>query len=462
MRKSYFIAVGLLASAGASAATHDLYIGGASAQSAFWKADFTTTVCGGVAPSTYVISNSGAGGVPSNEAWRCTAAGGSLPAGVIAGDTVTVHYNSELGSISGVAPLVYDNAIAPRLFVNPDSADCSGVVCAITSYDNKTETFTSGNGTALVPKPTSGTFHQFDIGVADVEIKHWAFTNNWTDATFSTAMGTQPSTAQMATAAAGGTVMNGQVFSVIANNTGPMAGISSISQQSLRGIFTGQYDVWGDVPEVGAGNATPIILCRREYGSGTGVSSSIFLTGAECGRSPTLIASIVAPNNMPAANIVENVSTGTVRTCVQNNSGGIGIASLSISANYKTLDIDNIQANAHNAANGFYPFTMESWVYNKSAVSGASSAMAALAGSLITNARRAANLTSQIEGTAVLGANGQYTATTRRSNFALPIGGTGNTPPTVAKGASTTVAVIGTSTKGGDNCKLPSFNSNTL
>jgi hypothetical protein len=272
-------------------------------------------------------------------------------------------------------------------------------------------------------------------------------------------MGTVPSASQLVTAATGGTVMNGQVFSVIVNNTGPMAGVSSISTASLRSIFTGQYDVWGDVPEVGGGNTTPITLCRREYGSGTGVAMSVFLTGNECGRSAAQIASIVAPGSLTA--IVENTSTGAVRTCVAGATGGIGIASLSIAGTYKTLNVDNVEANAHNAANGMYPFSMESWVYNKSASSGASAPMIALASTLITNARKSANLTSQIENTAVLGANGSYTAATRKSNFALPIGGTGNTPATVAKAASIAAAVIGLSTKSGDNCKVP-YNSNTL
>ena len=72
MRNLSLAIAGVLASAAAGAATHDLYIGGASAQSAFWKADFTTSVCAPNAVTTYTITNTG-GAAPSNEAWRCTA-----------------------------------------------------------------------------------------------------------------------------------------------------------------------------------------------------------------------------------------------------------------------------------------------------------------------------------------------------------------------------------------------------
>jgi len=470
MRNLSILAAGLLASAAANAATYDLYIGGASAQTAFWQNDFGATVCNGVGNVVVYTAtlNGGSTGAPANVAWRCTAAG-SPPAGINVNDVVTVHYNSELGSVSGVAPMVYDTGIARRLFVNPDSLDCSAPVsnasnCDMTAYDNHNETFTSAHGDVLQPMParTGQTFHQFDLGATDVEPKHWSLSQNWPDSSYAAAFGSVPSSAALTTLAASGTVMNGQVFSVIVNNSGPMAGKSSISSASLRAIFTGQYQNWGEVPEVGGGNTTQIVLCRREHGSGTQVSMSIFITGNECGRSPQQIASIASPGNLGAANINEATSTGKVRTCVTGAAGGIGITSVAVNeASYHTLDIDSVQANTHNAANGFYPFWMESYAYNLSSASGAAAPMAALAAQLITNARKVTALTTagNIETDAVQGASGTYTGSVRKSNFALPIGGTGNTPATVAKAASVSAALVGLTTKGGDNCKLP-FNSN--
>jgi hypothetical protein len=456
---------GVLASAAASAANYDLFIGGASAQSAFFNADFRTTVCGANPVTTYTIT----GASVSNEAWRCTA-GVTTVTGILVGDVVTVHYNSELGTISGVSPLFYNNAIAARLFVNPDSADCAGTVCTVTSYSNQTETFTSANGTALLPMNSfpgrvAGAFTQFDIGVLDVEIKHWGLPSNWTDASFNTAMGTIPSVAGLV-ALPGATPMNGQVFSVIVNNAGPAAALGNLSYRSLSSIMAGKYDVWGDVPEVGGANVTPIKLCRREFGSGTQTSASMYFTGLECGTSSQSFASILSPGSLTS--VVENASTGAVRTCVQGDVGAIGVTSLSTNTNWTTLNIDGVQANAHNAAAGFYDFAFETVVYNRATTSGASSPVQNLATSLINNAKRSDRLTSQVETTAVLGANGQWTVpSSRRVAYALPIGGTGNTPPTVAKVKGDISPVDGTIDRAsialtynsGDNCKR-SFNSN--
>jgi len=458
---------GILASAAASSANVDLYIGGASAQSAFWKADFGTSVCGGTANlRTYTVT----GVTVANEAWRCTATSTSVT-NIAIGDVVTVHYNSELGSVSGISPLVYNTGVASRLFVNPDSADCANTtittaltaLCTVSTYSNTSETFTSPSSDALVVSGrTGGTFNQFDIGVSDLEIKLWSQAQNWTDTTFAAAMGSQPTTAQL-TAVSGGVVMNGQVFSVIANTSGPLASLNNLSYRSLSAIMKGQYNQWGDVPEVQGtstvANTTAIKLCRREFGSGTGVAASVFFTGRECGRSTQVMASQTAPGSLPT--VVENTSTGSVRTCVQGDAGAIGFTSLSTSSNYLTINIDAVQPNAHNAAAGIYPFAYETWVYDKSASTNAGSAVVNLAGRLISNAQKITGLTSQIESTATLGANGTWTATTRRTVFALPIGGSGNTPPTVAKAASTTAAVNALVYDAGDNCKV-SFNTNTL
>ena len=456
-RKVAAAVAGVLASVAANAANVDLYIAGASAQSAFWKADMSTSVCGGATVKTYTLT--GVSGI-SNEAWRCTAAApasGSLPAGISVGDIVTVHYNSHFGSISGAAALVRPS-VAKRLYVNPDSADCSGsgttFTCAITSYDQNNETFTSTNGTAMVVSPNT---KPADVVVLDVELKHWAFSDNWQNV--NAFGGTAPTAAELAAVTTAATVVNGQVFSVIANNSSPIAAKGNISKESLKAIVTGVYDKWGDVPEVGGGDTTAIKYCRREQGSGTQIAASIFLTGYECGRTSTKIVSTASPGALGASNVSEETSTGNVRTCVQGTTGAIGITSLSTSANWTTLNIDGVQPNAHNAAAGMYTFAFEDIVYNQSSTSGASSAAQALATLFINNAKKSTSLTSQIESTATQGANGQWTATTRKSYYTLPILGV-NTK-SVANAASITNAVVALGYRAGDNCKVL-FNSNTL
>jgi hypothetical protein len=248
--------------------------------------------------------------------------------------------------------------------------------------------------------------------------------------------------------------MNGQAFSVIVNVGGPLGdltggnGTKSISSNSVKSILTGKYDVWGDVPEVGAGNTTPIKLCRRDVGSGTQVSASIFFTGYECGRSSTGIVTATNAGNLTS--VVENASTGKVRTCVSGDVGAIGITSIGTGATYSTLKLDGVQANAHNAAAGIYPFAFESFLIDKGAASGT------LASVLIANAKKAANIKGQTESGSMT--NGQWVATSVKSNFAVPAGGYGNTN-NIANWSSTSQASTGLFSRSGDNCKVY-FNGN--
>src|SRR5690349_16831608 len=95
----------ILASAGASAASVDLYVSGASAQRTFWSTDLQASVCGANTMTTYSVT--GAATNPDNQAYRCTADGAlTLPANVNAGDVVTLHYSAELGSVSGISPFL--------------------------------------------------------------------------------------------------------------------------------------------------------------------------------------------------------------------------------------------------------------------------------------------------------------------------------------------------------------------
>jgi len=476
MRNLTIAVAGILASAAAGAANIDLYVAGASAQSAFWKADMGTSVCGGAANITTYTLN-GVSGI-SNEAWRCTAPAAVAGTTIAAGDRVTVHYNSQFGTISGVAALVHPT-VAKRLYVNPDSPDCSAPVaatppavgfvssCTILTYDGNNETFTSTStgafGTAdAAPMYISPNALPADVGVLDVEIKHWQLAANWQVGV--PAFGAVPTAADIAAIPVAATVVNGQIFSLITNNASPIAAKGNISKASAAAILTGVYNVWGDVPEVGGGNTTPIKLCRREQGSGTQVAASIFFSGLECGRSTTPIVTAAAQGQLSVANggggVTEETSTGNVRTCVQGNTGAVGFTSLGVNAaNYTTLALDGVQANAHNAAAGFYPYAFEDVVYNQSAASGAAQGARDLATLFINNARKATSLTSQIESTATQNANGNWSATAPKSNYALPFLGV-NTK-SVANASTLTQAVTALGLRNGDNCKVL-FNSNTL
>jgi hypothetical protein len=451
---------GILAASAAGAANIDVYVSGASAQRSFWKADMAASVCGANPLTTYTVATTSVTtGAPDNEAYRCLAAPPSAITGVANGDQVTMHYSAELGSIYGISPFITGRPTT-RLFVNPDSLDCSAPsgnasTCTISDYVTDTETFTSTNGTALVSVAP-------DVGVTDVEPKHWASAANWPG--YTNVGAAAPTTAEITTA---GTykVMNGQLFSVIVNNASPIASLGTISSASMKALLTGVYDVWGDVPEVGGGNTTPIKLCRRDQGSGTQVSASIFFTGVECGRGSTGIVTQAAPGSITGG-VVENASTGKVRSCVQGDAGGIGITSVGTSTNYVTLRLDGVQANAHNAAAGIYPFAFENFLLDKSASTQPSvPGVAGIVAKLVANAKKATTLPA-VEGGSLLATNGvngvagTWYVAAPKSNFAIPATGFGNTKNVANWAVTSGAAVTALASRGGDNCKLL-INSNS-
>jgi len=463
--KIAFAVAAIMAAGAASASNVNLFVSGASAQRTFWVKDLVGSVCGTNQITTFKNTGTGA---PDNAAYRCTAA--LAVTGVSIGDVVTLYYSAELGSIWGVAPFIPGHGTTTRRFVNPDSADCGATSadttfqtnglkasCAITGYSNLTETFSSVNGTAMISATPQ-------IGVTDVEPKFWAQTQNWP--TGNTAIGAIPTDADIAALPSYATI-NGQIFSVIVNNSGPLGtstgliGTKSISTQSMKAILTGQYNTWGKVPEVAAagGSTQPIKLCRRDIGSGTQVSASIFFTGSECFRSGSkLIVTAAAQGKLSTVNggagVVENTSTDNVKSCVTGDTGAVGIVSLGTSATYTTLNLDGVQPNAHNAAAGLYPFSFENKLYNGTDAS-VDAAAAGLAGVLIANAKTASKMKSMNEDGS-LTASGQWNigSVGPRSNFAISALGLMSTWNYTGSNAVSSLF-----SRGGDSCKT-SFNSN--
>ena len=449
--KIAFAVAAIVAAGSASAANVSLYVSGASAQRTFWGLDLAGTVCGTNPVTTYSITTSTTGvSTPDNLAFRCTAA--NAVSGVAVNDVVTMYYSAELGSIWGIAPFLSGSGRpTQRLFVNPDSADC-GATSSDTTYQTngrKAACTITGYGDALVlATPT--------VGVTDVEPKFWAQSQNWPGyASVGAATPTETEIAAIGTYK----VMNGQAFSVIVNNSGPLGdssggnGTKQLSSSSVKAIVTGKYNTWGKVPEVGGGNTQPIKLCRRDQGSGTQVSASIFFTGYECGRSATGFATAAAQGKLDTAQggggVVENTTTGKVRTCVSGDNGAIGITSIGTGSSYTTLKLDGVQANAHNAAAGIYPFSFESYAIDFSPANTLSSV-------LIANAKKSANIKGQTETGSMT--NGQWVATSVKSNFGVPATGFGNTN-SIASWSSTSQASTALFNRGGDNCKVV-FNSN--
>jgi hypothetical protein len=431
-------AIAGVASTAANAASFVIHISGASAQRTFWEKDLSQLTQGTFAAipngtcTVIATTASLSPQVPDLHSATCTVTSGHgshLPSGIGVGDTITMNYEAEFGSVWGIAPFVPgNNATGGRR-----SVTCTGV----TGYSRNLDT-----ATACLSAPTP-----VDIGVSDAEPILWALPDNWSvsDGQTNVPNGTgpgnfisvlsnpttgQPSLAELQSMEQGTNGLspawkevNGEVFSVVLNNTAaPTNAITNLSTESLRAIFTGQYTTWSQVPEAAGitGNSAAIVVCRRDHGSGTQVTSSLYFTQTECGgnngstvsgtssgTAPRFVStpqsasganennlsqSIAGFEGLPfAVNPIENFSTNDITACLNAYPGQtIGIRSLSPSSGYTTVSVDNVQANAHNAALGVYKYAINTWAVNNSAATQGGTA-AAIAGQLIADATLAAN-----------------------------------------------------------------------
>jgi hypothetical protein len=363
---------------------------------------------------------------------------------------------------------------------------CSGV----TSYSRDLDT--ASNCLTANPVPV-------DIGVSDAEPIFWALPDNWScsDGVTSNACngtGTNnvinilsipgqgaPTLAQLQTLEKTWTPINGEVFSlVVSTASGPTSSVSNLSTQSARAIFTGQWSDWSQVPEAG-GAAGTIVVCRRDHGSGTQVTSSLYFTQTECGgnngfnsagnaagapprfvstpqslagASPGSLVSQPAFESTFANNPVENFSSGDITMCLNGFPGvSIGIRSLAPSTAYKTLLLDNVEANAHNAANGAYKYAIATWGYNNTATTQGGTA-STIATQLVQDAQKVANGLLPVEAGSYAG--GVWTAgTSAQVSYALQ-DIKGNSRPTTANNESATVVPITVwKQSGNSSCVIP-------
>jgi ABC-type phosphate transport system substrate-binding protein len=398
MRNSSTVGIavaGILAAAAASnasAASYTLYVSGASAQRTFWESDMGFLCTGNRAtPATKwtVIPSPDPGGTginvafPDIEAVQCTVTtSGQIGASTVLtiGDTITMQYAAELGSVWGIAPfLTSTNAFtAGRHFLdvtNPAVCPPAGGACTVTGYSRLTDASSTGLAAAVTP----------DLGVTDAEPSLWTAGDNWPlTATVgnsypilaNAATSKQPTSTEILAFGANPAQqrVNGQVLAIIVNTAAPTGTLTSLSKASVTSILTGKLANWGQVPEIGNTSiTTPIIVCRRDHGSGTEVTASVTFAGGECAvpLAPTIVRQRngnLAPvfGKLTSNHVIENATTNDLASCVSTNVGAVGFRSLSFSAAYVTVPVDGVEANAHNAASGKYLYAYDSWVFTGS------------------------------------------------------------------------------------------------
>ena len=369
----------VLTSTAAVAANVDIYVSGSSAAKSFFQLDVQNFFGGATNAATKIYNYKdpaipSTNGQPDYSVTVVTVANNQGISGLAVGDTVSMHYSGELGSVWGVAG-AFRTPARTRAFLTGSNCAASGttvtttnvttITCQGSAFNHVTDT--DGASPALMATATA------DILVSDVEPDLFT-SDNWptanTDLTLiPTVLGAAPTAANISTAKGVLTPVIGQVFNFIGNNIPGIANNQKInlSSNSLRAIFTGSYTSWNQVPEANDGtNATPIFVCRRDHGSGTQISASVTVTGFECGLSganqmpPQQVAGTAPSTN---ATFQENASTVDMDTCIATHNGSIGLRSLTTpSAARVVFNIDGVEANAHNAAAGAYPYAYEAWV----------------------------------------------------------------------------------------------------
>jgi ABC-type phosphate transport system substrate-binding protein len=349
----------------ALAATNIIYISGSSAAKAALKTAIAgADWCNGNPMSAF------ASGTPDFNAWSCTAA-----AGPFSGQTTTIYYRAEGGSVVGVLPVINNVAIKQL-----DLSTSGGCPQTATGTVTCTVGGTSGvNG--INDSWTSGVFTPSvaaQIGISDLEPSAFIGQN----APKYTFVGPLRSQAQLSsTSLLPQAVVFQQVFGLIINNSpSGIAGVNNISSQAVRDILAGSLADWSNVPAAGAASgltsqtaaaaadsalggqtvaavSTAVKVCNREAGSGTRTGATLYFLGANC----TTTAEGLNDSGTPA----DNYSTNDEITCVQNNPGSIGYVSIDhqtgLPSGVAALAIDGNLPTNTKAALGQY-----TWVYEAS------------------------------------------------------------------------------------------------
>jgi hypothetical protein len=355
-------------------ATHsiNLVVAGASAQRNTFQQEFTA-ICQAATLNLYQASPT------ANQdfrAYSCTLNTTGLPAS-IAGRNAIVYYRSEGGSVYGVGPLAKNQQVK-RLLVNSSCTTAAPPAfgnCTVTGYNLTTDSATGNLANSLV-----------DLGVSDVEPSRFVG-ENW-PAAGTSALGTQPTNTQFNTL--NSQTATGTVFGILVNSA---LAVDDLSRQDVNSIFTGQYGSWDQVADMNnAVDATgEITVCRREPGSGTQTSASIYFNGQGC---PVGYPFVTAPSGPLFENpVVENGTSTTMNTCVSTRPGSIGIQTYTVTppAGTKWVTINGKLPGKVAAALGDYDFWFES-TFNKDEVIAGKALENTLADFLIGRARNAATI----------------------------------------------------------------------
>lgn len=327
-----------------------LVIAGSSAfQNAFENA-LKNHVCSSTAEYTKYLGSVTSGTAPNNFAgYTCntTAITGSS-------QKLIVFYRSEGGSAFGFGPSVHAGMNVYRLQLKstsvcgaPADPTKSDYDCSVGSgFDGVQDTF-GGAGDPSV-NTANAVQGAVDLGFLDEEPVMFVGTNYPLATKLS---GIQDADYTAATNAASPLVL--QSFGIyLHNKTGEgsaqdqLNSVTGLSREVLADIFRGKYRNWNKVPKRSADGTTngtvttsslPIVVCRRENGSGTQVAAAVFFHHTNCGGSDEFVTGPTTAGTTGTYFVKSNTSTGNERTCIDTYPGAIGFISAEADAGSRRM-----------------------------------------------------------------------------------------------------------------------------
>jgi hypothetical protein len=370
----------------ASTATDKVFMAGSSAAVNGVLAFVETAangVCGNTAYSVFTTPTS-VPGQPDFRAVSCYAQNGTY---FPSGNSVTIWYRPEGGSVVGVFP-IYNNK--PINELNISAAGC------VTTASNATSATYNCTG-VLGSTPANGTNDSFtggvmstavDIGISDLE--PGAFGSITSGSTHAWAGGgnNDPTTAPTYASSFTGpdigvsalqgsswqhTTIFEQVFGFMVNTA---LGISDLPKEQLTAVFDLAVTDWKSVATGASSSGTvssssnPIYVCNRELGSGTRASTDIFLNGDGCNT-------VGVVPSVPETGNVDNFATALEIDCVNSHANGIGYVSIdnysklgvSPYTNVKAISVSTVTATQLNAATGVYSYVYEASINKNNSAS---------------------------------------------------------------------------------------------
>jgi hypothetical protein len=387
-------AVGVASAAGptpdvAQATTHKIFIAGSSAAASGIISFLQTSVCGGAVNSSVFTTPTTTPNLPDFRAVSCVA---TAPAS-LAGQTVTVYYRAEGGSVVGVLPVINNTSIK---HLAPSNASCTlGSATTASAYSC---TGVTGSATANGTDDSwGGTIqtHNVDIGVSDLEPGVFGTSSKFAGGglhnpvapagPYNSSFTGAAKTSTQLQALTHATVFQ-QVFGFVVSNN---LTFSDLPKDQIAAIFNGLVSDWSQVTlatNVAAGSGT-ITVCHREIGSGTRAATDLFLNNVGCAATAGNIGATDTGLN--------NLQTSAELDCV-NQAGGNAIGYASIDnfsklgtgnqfANTKSITVSLANPTRTAAGAGGYGFVYEASINKNAALSTDAAALYTLMQSALQN-----------------------------------------------------------------------------